>query len=52
MLKAKYIIRHEKMCGKWYYMIYQKVLFFYLFYERCNTPETAKERLQELYQGN
>jgi hypothetical protein len=54
MLKAKYIIRYEVMNGDWHYMIYSRFrfLFFnrYYFYERCNTPESAKKRLEELYQ--
>lgn len=53
-MRAKYIIRYEKMGGEWYYMIYQRVFFLffyrYQFFTRCNTPETAIETLEELYQ--
>jgi len=44
----KYYIRYEIMGGEWYYMIYQKFLFFHMFYERWNTKESAIVRLAEL----
>ena len=45
----RFHIRYEKMGGEWYYMIYQSCwLVGDLFVERCNTPETAIVRLEEL----
>ena len=45
----KYFIKSEMMGGKLYYMIYVKWFgLFKSFFERCNTPETAKIRLNEL----
>lgn len=44
-----YYIRYEKMGGDWYYMIYKATWFgFDTFFERWNTPESAKIRLEEL----
>lgn len=44
----KYIIKPEKMGGTTYYMIYKKCLWWYVFFERWNTGETAMSRLNEL----
>jgi hypothetical protein len=45
----KYVIKPEVMGGKRYYMIYVKWFgLFDEFFERCNTPETAAIRLNEL----
>jgi hypothetical protein len=44
----KYKIVPEKMGGVRYYMIYKRGWILWSFYERWNTPETAKTRLTEL----
>ena len=42
-------IHYEVMGGDWYYMLYRKRwLLRSVFWERCNTPETAKIRMLEL----
>ena len=44
-----YYIRYEKMGGAWYYMIYRQGWWgVHTFFERWNSPESAKVRLQEL----
>lgn len=45
---GKFKTREEKMGGELYWMIYKKYLGQWHFYERWNTPETAKIRLKEL----
>lgn len=45
---SRYKIQPETMGGELYYMIYQKVFFWWLFFERCNTPESASMRMKEL----
>lgn len=47
-LSPKWEMRTELMGGRYYWMIYRKQLGFSSFYERCNTPETARIRLGEL----
>ncbi len=44
----KYYIRIELMGGTDYYMIYIKQMCINSFYERWNTLESAKTRLDEL----
>ena len=44
----KYVVKKELMCGKEYFMIYKKFLFFLFFYERWNTFESSNTRLKEL----
>ena len=45
----KYFIKQELMCGEVYHMIYVRWFgLFESFYERWNTYETAKIRLNEL----
>lgn len=48
MLNIKYKIIEEKMGGVLYWMIYKKWMWQEVFFERWNTPETAKIRLEEL----
>jgi hypothetical protein len=47
-LAPTYKIVEEKMCGKNYWMIYWKWMGVSRFFERWNTPETAKIRISEL----
>lgn len=44
----KYYIRYEPMGGEWFYMIYRKRWIFHTFFERWNSSETVKIRLDEL----
>ncbi len=45
---AKYTVKKELMGGDVYWMIYKKVLWWTVFFERWNTEPTAKVRLNEL----
>ncbi len=48
-MKNRYYIRYEKMGEDWYYMIYKSMgIFPDIFIQRCNKPESAITRLNEL----
>lgn len=44
----KWVVKKEKMCGEWYWMIYRRWLWMDFFMERCNTEDTCIVRLHEL----
>jgi hypothetical protein len=49
----KWVIKKEKMGGRFYWMIYRRSFFFFhQFYERWNTKESANVRLKELLNGD
>ena len=48
MKLLNWIVRKEKLCGEYYYMIYRRILFWEYFYERYNSFASAKKRADEL----
>jgi len=44
----KYTLRVERMGGDIHYMIYRRILFMDLFFERWNTCKSGLQRLDEL----
>lgn len=48
MKLIKRIIRKEKFGGEYYYMIYNRLFFWEKFYERWNSFDSAKKRVDEL----